>query len=116
MQQRFRLRDSRDFDRLRREGSAYPHRLMLLSIGANGLAHNRYGFIISKPIGKAVQRNRVRRLLREAVRHLHPHLKTGYDVVLIARRPLVGQPLSVVQRIVLELFQQAEVVESDVLS
>ena len=51
---------------------------------ANGLPHNRYGFVTSRAVGKAVVRNKVRRRLREAVRSLP--LKEGWDVVVIARR------------------------------
>ena len=51
---------------------------------ANGLPHNRYGFVTSRAVGKAVVRNKVRRRLREAVRSLP--LEDGWDVVVIARR------------------------------
>ena len=107
MQRDFRLRRSEDFGRLRREGRSYRHSFMTLSVASNGLAHNRYGFITGKYLGNAVTRNRVRRLLRETVRLLHPRLHTGFDLVLIARQPIVGQPFAAVQRIVHELTQQA---------
>lgn len=107
MQQRFRLRHNDDFARLRREGRAFHQCALLLSFTPNGLTHNRYGFITSKQLGKAVVRNRVRRLLREAVRLLHPRLKVGYDVVLVARVALVAEPFHVVQRILETLCSQA---------
>lgn len=110
MQERFRLRQERDFARSRREGRAYPSRYMLVSVLPNGLAHNRYGFITSKQLGNAVTRNRVRRLLREAVRFLHPHLQVGYDVVIVARQAIVEEPFGTVQRIVEELCRKAGLV------
>jgi ribonuclease P protein component len=115
MQQRFRLRRKEDFARLRREGRSYPHRFMTLSVVPNGLPNNRYGFIISKHLGNAVKRNRVRRLLREGVRHLHPRLLPGYDVVIIARRDCVGQPFLTIQRTLEVLLVKAKLaqVESD---
>jgi len=116
MQQRYRLRAGQDFERLRREGRAVHHRWMTLSVAHNGLDHNRYGFITGKGLGKAVIRNRVRRLLREAVRAMHPRLQPGHDIVLIARRPLVGQPFTDLQRIVSDQLHRAGiVVESEAL-
>lgn len=105
-----RLHRRDDFERLRQHGQTRAHALMILSLLPNDLPHNRYGFIVSKQIGSATIRNRVRRLLRESVRLTHPHLKTGYDLVLIARRPLVGKPYAVVDRTVYELFRQAGLV------
>jgi ribonuclease P protein component len=107
MQQRHRLRQEGDFVRLRRDGRAYQGRYLLISVLPNGLSHNRYGFITSKQLGNAVTRNRVRRLCREVVRLLHPQLQVGYDIVLVARRAIVEQPLSSIQRIVEDLCRQA---------
>jgi len=111
MQRHFRLRQSRDFTRLRQEGKAFHSRWMILSVMPNGLPHNRYGFVTSKQIGKAVTRNRVRRLMREAVRLFHPQLRPGFDIVLVARQSLVEEPLAGVQRIIRELFDRAGVVK-----
>jgi ribonuclease P protein component len=111
MQHDLRLRHTHHFQRLRREGRSYPRPLMVMSIAPNMLAHNRYGLITSKHIGKAVKRNRLRRRMREAVRLLHPQLKSGYDIVFVARLPLVKQPFDIVQRTISDLFQQAGLLE-----
>lgn len=111
MQRQYRLRNSNDFARLRRDGKAYHHRLLLLSVAPNDLPHNRYGFITSKALGNAVQRNRIRRQLREAVRKLHPHLRVGYDVVIVGKKAIVGQPFQQISRIVCELANKANLME-----
>ncbi len=113
MQQRFRLRESQDFDRLKAAGRKVSHRMMILSFAQNELPYNRYGFIVSKRLGKATTRNRIRRLLREAIRQAHPTLTPGMDIVIIARQPIVAQPFSVVQRTVHELVTQAGLVEGE---
>ncbi len=47
------------------------------------------GVTASRRVGGAVERNRARRLLREAARHLLPGWKMGWDVVLIARAAIL---------------------------
>ena len=79
----------------------------------NELPHNRYGFITSKSLGMAVRRNRIRRLIREAIRLQHPRLQQGYDCIFIARPAILGQPFSEVQRIVYELCRRAGLVTKD---
>lgn len=111
MQRRFSLRHKADFDRMRQQGRSYHHRFMILNLLANGQVDNRYGFIVSRQVGGAVSRNRVRRLLREAMRFLHPQLKAGFDVVIVARRDLAGQPLQVVVRTIEELMIRAKLVK-----
>jgi ribonuclease P protein component len=49
----------------------------------NGLEYNRICFALPRKFGNAVERNRARRLSREAYRHLRPRLRGGYDVVLL---------------------------------
>lgn len=107
----YRLRSKADFDRLRQEGRVFHNRFVTLSVASNGLDYNRYGIITSKQLGKAVRRNRVRRLLREAIRHAHARLRSGFDVVLIARHEIVGQPFLMICRTLDELFRKAGLVE-----
>ena len=84
MRREQRLRKSSDFATAYREGRSFSSRLLVIRPRANGLPHNRYGFVTSRAVGKAVVRNRLRRRLREAVRSLP--LENGWDVVAIARR------------------------------
>jgi ribonuclease P protein component len=108
-----RLRRAEDFQHLRQVGITQHHRLMVLSYTHNELTHNRYGFIVSKQLGKAVTRNLIRRRLRAVIRTLDPQLKSGFDVVIIARSPLAEQPFDVLQRTVNELFRRAELVKEE---
>jgi ribonuclease P protein component len=85
MHRRHRLAHRGQFDRVRRSGRSWAGPLLVLVALGNELPDTRFGFLVSKRVGKAVVRNRVRRLLREAVRALLPEIPPGWDLVLIAR-------------------------------
>lgn len=107
MRRQLRLRRRGDFARLRQVGQSVHHTWFVLSRTANQLEHNRYGVIVSKRVGNAVRRNRLRRQLREVLRLLHPSLCQGFDIVLIARTSLVGQSFQAIFQAVHTSFQHS---------
>ena len=62
----------------------------MLNAAPNADGVVRCGFITGKKVGKAVGRNRARRLIREAVRLRLPHLAPGWDLVWIGRARIAG--------------------------
>lgn len=88
MQKQYRLTKDTDYQRVRREGWRRAHPLLVLYRwhGASDVA--RVGISVSGKCGKAVVRNRIKRLLREVVRVRHPFLPSGWDLLFIARAPI----------------------------
>ena len=64
----------------------------------NGLPYNRIAFLASKKVGNSVERNRARRLIRENYRFLKDDIRTGYDIIFIARNTINGRKFSDVKK------------------
>jgi ribonuclease P protein component len=88
------------------EGRTWVDNLLVMKALPNGLSLSRYGFSVTKKIGKAVQRNRLKRLLREIVRL--QVLKPGWDIVFIARREAVAADFHRLEGAVTKLLAQAQ--------
>jgi ribonuclease P protein component len=70
----------------------------------------RFGIIASRSVGNAVKRNRAKRMIREALRTLLPHIKPGWDVILISRRPILKAELTEIQQTLHLLFIRANLI------
>ena len=79
------LKENKDFRRLYHRGKSYVSPVLVTYVMKNRESSLRIGFTTSKKTGIAVQRNRSRRIMREAFRLIAPELKTGYDFVFVAR-------------------------------
>ena len=91
MQSTIPLTLNRDFLRLYKRGRSFVSPALVMYILKNKLAINRLGITTSKKIGKAVSRNRARRVIREAYRAAEPLIQTGYDIVFVARGRTAAQ-------------------------
>ena len=103
-----RLKVSREFERVRKEGRAVRGGLLILSVlPVDGEKRFRVGLITSRRVGEAVARNRVRRRLREIVRRNQQALKGGIWFVVIARRSAAQTDSAALEAEWLRLAQRA---------
>lgn len=84
------LRRRADFEAIGRRGTARSTPLLVLRSLRTDRTETRIGLSTPRTLGGAVQRNRVRRRLRELVRTRLEHIGPGWDLLLIAR-PAAGE-------------------------
>ena len=105
-----RLRSAAEIERVRREGRSYAHPLVVLIVAPTETdgTSSRVAVVAGRRIGGAVIRNRAKRLLREATRR--EALRSGWDLMFVARAAIVGARLDQVQGAVRQVLQRAALV------
>lgn len=88
---KYKLRGSKDFERVQKTGKVYQSsNFGIARVSRNDNDPSRFAFIISTKIAKeAVDRNRIKRAMSEAVRLNTINLNSGYDVVFLAKTSIV---------------------------
>lgn len=79
------LKRNNDFRRLYAKGKSFASPVIVTYVMKNRCGFVRIGITTSKKIGKAVLRNRSRRIIREAFRSIAEEIRGGYDLVFVAR-------------------------------
>lgn len=85
------LKRNSDFRKLYARGKSFAGGYIVLYAAKNRLGVNRTGLTVSKSLGKAVVRNRLKRLMRESYRQLDGKIAQGYDFVIVSRNRAVGK-------------------------
>jgi len=86
LKREFRIRKQKDFKNIYDNGVYCSERFLAIKFIKNKELFSRFGFIVSKKISKkAVERNRVKRILRESVRLSKNQIKIGCDIIFIAK-------------------------------
>jgi len=92
------------------QGSTYLDDLIVMKVLPNGLNLSRYGFSVTKRLGKAVKRNRLRRLLREIVRL--QSIRPGWDIIFIVRARAATANYHQLERAISVLFARARLLQT----
>jgi ribonuclease P protein component len=103
-----RLTKPEHFSQVFEKGMTQADRLLVIKAVPNKLEYSRFGISVSKRVGNAVIRNRIKRVIREIIR-LKPPV-CGWDIVVIARNPAASSNYKELDKSFLNLLSRAKIV------
>ena len=90
MKKEYRIKKSTDFDNIIRKKQSFANRQFVMYYRKNNSEHMKLGISVSKKLGKAHERNRLKRYVREVFKTRKDNVKS-YDVIVIVRQGAVEQ-------------------------
>ena len=107
-----RLSNKTDFDKVKEKGNkASGKSIMILALNREDNKVARFGIVVSKHVSRrAVDRNRIKRLIRESIMSVMNKVSNGYDVVIIARQNIINWDFNEVNNDLINVFQKARII------
>ncbi|MBU1102626.1 ribonuclease P protein component [Patescibacteria group bacterium] len=104
------LSKEKDFQIVFAGGKIIQDEYLIVRARTNGLGDSRWGLVVSAKVDRrAVARNRLRRQMREIIRKNSARLVSGLDVVVIAKKALVGKKFKEIENNLLALLKEIRV-------
>ncbi len=106
------LRNTRQFNQVYKKGKSIVNRHVVMYYVKNQTDYNQIGFSVSKKVGKAVVRNRVKRLMKESFRINEEFIKAGYDIIFVARVRIKDSTYQEVEKAMLSCLKKSKLLRS----
>jgi len=108
----YRLRTTNDFKGVFKKGRGVTKGGLMVRVKSADRGHPRIGIIVSKKVAKkAVARNRIRRILAEAIRTHLDYMRANVDVVVVALPDFEAKKTPQAAKILYDLFKQASLLK-----
>lgn len=106
------LKKNKEFKKVYENGKSYATRnLVIYCLNYEKGNKNRYGLSVSKKIGNAVVRNKLKRRLREIINDFEKEKDfTGYDIIFIARKPVINLDYHRLKKDVKKLYKKMKII------
>ncbi|PPA68471.1 ribonuclease P protein component [Jeotgalibacillus proteolyticus] len=117
MKKEQRIKKNPEFQQVFREGSSMANRqFVLYYLKRENQTAFRVGLSVSKKVGNAVVRNRIKRYIRQAFLELSPHLRQDADYIVIARKPAADFNFHQTKNSLIHVMGKAKVLQKKVNS
>jgi len=106
MRKSYRVKKEQEFQRVFHHGNSVANRqFVVYQIDKSNQSHFRVGISVSKKLGNAVVRNRIKRLIRSVLTELKPQLQSEIDFIVIARKPVVSMNYQEVKKCMMHVLK-----------
>ncbi len=105
------LKKQDQFNKVYKYGKSIANNLLVMYTLDNKLSENRLGISVSKKVGNSVVRHRTSRLIRESYKINNSTIKTGMDILFIARNDIVGKKMQDVEGAMKNLFKKTKLLK-----
>lgn len=87
------IKSNEEFQNIFQKGHSINGRFIVVYFLNNYLPGKRFGICVGRKLGTAVIRNRIKRLIREAIRFQSDSILPGYDILIVAKNPILSVSL-----------------------
>lgn len=108
-----RLRKRYQFQYIYKAGTYISGKTVALHYVASKTKSIKVGFAVTKKIGHATVRNLIRRRLREIIRKHLPNLKQNYNIIIVAKEPIVNTEFKILENQIVNLIKKANLFLDD---
>lgn len=111
MKKENRLRKNMEFKKVYKSGKNYWNRNLIVYVRRNGTDKTRIGISITKRVGNAVVRNKLKRRIREVSRVYLPNLRKGYDLIFIPKKNAVDLSFAELESAIMHIYRISGITE-----
>ena len=112
MKKELRIKKNKEFQEAFQKGHSFANRqFVVYSLKKEGQDYYRIGLSVSKKIGNAVTRNRIKRYLKQSIFELNDQLAPGNDYVIIARKPAAEMDFFEVKKSITHVLKVGKVLK-----
>lgn len=102
-----RLTKDKDFDNVFKKGRSSYNKILGIKTLVNNLTYCRFGILVSTKISKkAVERNKIKRRVRDIITKQTDNLKLGYDIIIIALPEIINKEYCDIKKSILYNFKK----------
>ncbi len=106
---KYRIKKKSDFKRVYENGERFFHSYFVIFYLKNGLGYSRLGLTVSRKIGRAVVRNRIKRRLREIFRLNRYRINGGFDLVFNVKRSILNASYVDIERAFFDFLEKCKI-------